>query len=325
MINSHLVRFSRRWGTLWLVLLVLAGMVMPVAGQSEATANNVAQLRVVGGTVEVQRINTAAWVAVRAESLVGVGDGIRTAEGGRGTLSFLDGVLALDLNEQTEILLETLSGEGAAFTTRLKVLRGFATYRTLRNLGEAEQYILDTPGFSAVVGQGVGTIRVEPSSRSALLLPAGGAASVAAAAGAPVILSEGQGVRSELENTTASLSDVVNVNSFPRLDSALDGCPSVIRLADDVQLNVRLGPSRSFPRIGGLADGTDVQAMGVTNAGGWYRLKFKGGFGWVEVRTLPLARTCAGLRIFPDGHGPENIALFGDLTEKFELTPTPTQ
>jgi hypothetical protein len=307
------------------MLLALVGMVAPVVGQSDASINNVAQLRVAGGVVEVQRINTAAWVPVRTESLVGVGDGIRTADGGRGTVSFLDGVLALDLSEQTEIVLEALSGDGTAFTTRLKVLRGFATYRTVRSLGEAEQFIVVTPGFSAVVQQGGGTLRVEPSSRSALLLPTGGAATVKADAGTPVGVSEGQGVRSEPESATAPLSDVVNVNSFPRLDSALDGCPSVIRLADDVQLNVRLGPSRSFPRIGGLADGTDVQAMGVTNSSGWYRLKYKGGFGWIEVRTLPLARACAGLRVFPDGHGPENFAMFGDLTEKIELTPTPTQ
>jgi hypothetical protein len=155
------------------------------------------------------------------------------------------------------------------------------------------------------------------------LLPAGGQAEVQAGdpKSALVTITEGQGVRAE---ANGPLSDVVTVNSFPRLDSALDGCPSAIQLTDDVRVNVRLGASRDFPRIGGLGDDTDIQAMGVVASGGWYRIKFKGGFGWIEVRALPLNRACAGLRIFPDNAGPEDVALYSDLTEQAELTATPT-
>ena len=72
--------------------------------------------------------------------------------------------------------------------------------------------------------------------------------------------------------------------------------------------------------------------MGVTESGNWYRINYRGGFGWVLSSTAELVGTCAGLRVFPDSYGPEDAALYelvGDPVDRGtlalpEVTPEAT-
>jgi hypothetical protein len=270
--------------------------------------------------VEIQRVGTSAWAPIKVESLIGVGDSIRTTDKGRATVSFIDDVLLIDLSEQSELTIDSYTGAADAFTVQATVRSGFVSVRSLRTLGETEQFLIVMPGFTAAVLQGTSSIRVESSGRSAVLTTAGSQLSVNDNA-TSVTIAENNGVRAD---AGGKLSDIVPADTFPLLDSSLDGCPSNIQLADDVRLNVRLGASRSFPLIGGLSSPSSVQAMGVTASGGWYRIRFKEGFGWIQIRTLPLERTCAGLREFADNFGPEDATLYTDLTDAYDLTVTST-
>ena len=300
---------------LCLAFLLLSAVAAPALAQSD---NSVARARVAAAGVEIQRVGTSAWVPIKVESLIGVGDSIRTTDKGRASVSFIDDVLIVDLSESSELNIEAYSGADNNFTVHAALQSGFARFKSLRTLGESEQFEIIMPGFTTAVQQGSGSLRVESSGRSALLAIAD---SKITAKGKPasVEVSENNGVRAE---SGGALSDVVPALTFPQLDSSLDGCPSSVRLDDDVRLNVRLGSARTYPIIGGLAGDSAVQAMGITASGGWYRIQFKNGFGWIQFRTLPLDKSCAGLRLFADNFGPEDASLYADLTATYDVTVT---
>jgi Bacterial SH3 domain len=312
----------RRLACVVVIAIVLALVLLhsPIHAQSD---NSVARVQVVAPGVEIQRVGTSRWVPIKAESLVGVGDAIRTVEQGQATLSFAEGVLTLALDEQSEAAIDVLTGDAITFAVQVDFRAGFGRFATLRSLEADGQFVIVMPGFKVTVAEGQGDLRIESTGRSAVLTSASGQLTAQAGA-ASVPVPARHGVRAEAGGV---LSDVVAAPTFPRLDAALDGCPSTLNLEGDVRLNVRLGPSREFRVVGGLANDTPLQAMGVTASGGWYRVQFKGGFGWIEVRRLPLTAACAGLRIFPDAHGPENATLFSDLTETYDISAaaTPTR
>ncbi len=290
--------------------LLLGLMSAPVLHTQPAptrAANQVARLHVVAPGVEVQRLDTATWVPIRVESLVGVGDNIRTTDKGRATLDGFDGVLEVTIAPNSAMVLRVFSGDTQAFMFTVKLLSGFANYRTRRILDGAAQFIFETPTFSGSLANGAVDLRVEADGRSAALLTAPGTVTLIGHDQNSVTLVPASGVRAQMG---APLSEDVHATSFVTLDSALDGCPSTLTLNGDVTLNVRLGPAASFDRVGGLDSNTPLRAMGVTNGGGWYRIRFLGGFGWIKVDRLPLNRSCAGLRHFPDKFGPEDHALY---------------
>mgnify|MGYP001310963897 CR=1 FL=1 len=135
----------------------------------------------------------------------------------------------------------------------------------------------------------------------------------------------GFGVRADVEG---ELSDVVRAETFAQLDAALDGCTASATITDDLSFNVRIAPSLDAPRVGTLLV-TDLDlAYGVT-ASGWYRIGFRGGFGWVRTSALVIDANCAGLRLFPDDQEPEDATLYESLGDAVSLDdlgvdPTPT-
>lgn len=278
-----------------------------------------ARLRVTQRGVEVQRVNTSAFVRVQRETLVGVGDRVRSGDG-RGVLSFASNLLTVDLLAGAEVLIQRYEGEPAQTTLDVTVTAGFVRVRARQPLTEAQRVTVQTPAFTVRLIRGITAFRIETIRRSSVIVAVDSQATVTSdTAAATVDVPAFYGVRAEPQQ---ALSDVVVADSFEKLDAALDGCPSRIVLKDDVRLNVRLGASLDFPRIGGIDTNTPIQAMGVAASGGWYRIRYKGGFGWIRVPGLPFSTGCAGLRIFANGYGPEDVTLFADLTENISLTPT---
>ena len=136
------------------------------------------------------------------------------------------------------------------------------------------------------------------------------------------------GIRAEVGATG---SDVVRADNFEQLDAALDGCTATLSTNDDVRLNVRLGPNVEMPRVG-TVDAVDVtNFLGINESGGWYRIAFRGGYGWVLSTNANIVGACAGLRTFPDQHGPEDSSLFEFIGDPIDATqlqapilPSPT-
>jgi hypothetical protein len=258
----------------------------------------VARLRVEAQGVEVRRVNTAAWLPVKVESIIGAGDHIRTGEKGKATLSFFDGVILAALQPNSEVQLKTFSGALDAFTLEIEALHGFTDFSTQRTLNEKTSFQVILPTFRATVLTGALQTRVEADDRAAALNTSKGQTFALWNDKSQAELTPNSGVRVA---TTEKQGEVVPAISFPTLDSALDGCPSATNVAGDVDINVRAGASLDAARIGGIPGKGEVRAMGVTNSG-WTRIKFGERFGWINLSKLPLDKSCAGLRRFADGY-----------------------
>lgn len=310
----------------FLLVLMLFAEAAPAhmqAGSGELAAT----LEVISSGVEVRRVNTINWIAVRVEAVVGVGDIIRTDETGKARITFFADGVDTEIQPGSEFQINRFESNGGGFRLSASVLLGQSIQRIRRLLDADSSYDIQTPGMDLSVRGTEFIVRVEPGGRSAALVFEGTA--VAAAEERRADVGAGYGVRSAADG---GLSDVVLASTFDQLDSALDGCTATVRTLDDVRLNVRLGPSRDFPRVGTI-DATEIsRLMGISEAGGWYRIEFRGGFGWVLASDITLDEMCAGLRIFSDAHI-EDLALYEALGETIKpedlnvptATPTPAE
>ena len=294
-------------------VLLIVPFSVPLFAQDDLAA--VLEVRTAG--VEVKRVNTEQWLPIGVETIVGVGDDIRTDGQGQARIIFFADGTETDLMPNTEYRIEAFAGNEEAFSLQVAVLAGQTVQRVNRVVDSSSTYDVNTPGMSLVARGTEFRIRVEDDGRSAMLVDDG-------AVGANVDMEEvddasvtpGFGIRSEVGN---DLSDVVPANTFATLDSAIDGCGVTINTEDDVQLNVRLAPSVDFPRIGTVDPNTIPIFVGATETTGWFRIEFRGGFGWVLASDVDIEEGCAGLRPFADASGAEDPSLYEFLGEEIDI------
>jgi hypothetical protein len=308
-----------------LICLLFAFMLKPApVYPQDSPAELAATLEVLSPTVEVRRVNTVNWITVNVEAIVGVGDLIRTDETGRARITFFADGVDTELLPDTEYRIDRFEGEGDSFTLSASVLLGQSLQRIERLLDANSSYDIETPGMELTVRGTQFQVRVETGGRSAALVYDGTASASQQANTAEVPM--GYGIRAAADGP---LSDVVVASTFEELDAALDGCSVEVRTQDDVRLNVRIGPSLALPRAGTVAGAEIPKFMGVSESGNWYRIEFRGAFGWVLATDVTLDPGCAGLRVFPDTYQ-EDPTLYEELGDIISLddllvqSPTPT-
>lgn len=283
-----------------LLLIIVLGVLNAGMAHAQDKPNLVARLRVETPGVELRRVNTIAWLPIKVESLVGVGDSFRTTETGRATLSHFDGLVVATVLPRSELTLNTFNGDSKAFELELAATRSFQDFQTLRTLDDKSAFGVVLPTFGFKILSGTIRTRVEDNQRSAALNNAPNSQAVITwKDGTSLTLDPNTGVR---VGEGEAKGELVPARSFAELDSALDGCSSQTSVGGDVQINVRAGASLDAPRIGGIDGKSAVQAMGATLKGGWYRIRFKDGFGWIAVDKLPVDKNCARLRPYADGY-----------------------
>jgi ferric-dicitrate binding protein FerR (iron transport regulator) len=305
--------FDTRQAARFALALLLA--LFGVGAFASAQANDLAALlEVREGTVEVRRVNTQQWIAVRVEAIVGVGDGIRTGADGRARITFFADGIESELLPGTETRIESFSGGDQRFALNFEVVLGQTVQRIGRALDASSSYTVTTPGMSLAARGTLFEVRVEENGRSAMLVRESMVEASSEGESAPV--DAGFGVRSGVDE---ALSDVVRASTFAQLDAALDGCAVTVTTPDDVRLNVRLAPRLDAPRVGTIAASEVTLLYGVTESGGWYRLPFRGGFGWILSSTVVIQEPCAGLRVFPLDTQPEDPTLYTSLGDPVSL------
>lgn len=294
-----------------LACMFVAASLLPVYAQGDDLA---AVLEVLDGTVEVNRVNTQQWIAVRVEAIVGVGDHIRTDGTGHARITFFSDGIDTELLPNSEMRIDQFSGSEQTFDLNVAVLIGETAQRIGRALDASSRYTVTTPGMSLAARGTQFAVRVEDGGRSAMLVSEGTveAGKDASLADVPPEF----GIRSAVDGV---LSDVVHAKTFAELDSALDGCTATLTTTDDVSLNVRIAPNLNAPRVGIISASDINKLVGVTENGHWYRIEFRGGFGWVLSSTAAIQEPCAGLRTFPNDQGPEDAALYTSLGEVITL------
>lgn len=302
-----------------LLFCLLMMLTLPVMAQT----NRAAVMAVDAETVEVQRVGTDQWLPVGVEAIVGVGDQIRTSETGQATITFLGTGAETTLEPNTTYRIDEFTGTDDEFSISVSVIVGQTRQRLERALDAGSSYDVTTPGATLAARGTVFRVRVEDGGRSAMLVAEGVVEAVADNESEEV--GAAFGVRSE---AGGALSDVVRADNFAALDAALDGCTASTTTPDDVSLNVRLGPSTEFDRVGTIAADDIELVKGTTEEGDWYRIDFRGGFGWVLASNMTIESGCAGLRQFEAGFGPEDPTLYNFLgnplqLDDLNLTPAP--
>ncbi|NWF67566.1 MAG: FecR domain-containing protein [Chloroflexi bacterium] len=306
---------------LWFLLLLAVLGSTPAWAQT-TSGELAATLEVLEPTVEVRRVNTVNWIAVSVEAIVGVGDVIRTGANGRARITFFADGVDTELLPNTQYRIQRFEGNGDSFNITVEVLVGQTTQRLSRLLDANSSYDVFTPGMALAARGTQFAIRVEDSGRSAMLVSEGtvDASQDDASAEVPPEF----GIRAA---AGSGLSDVVRARSFEELDAALDGCPAALTTPDDTSLNVRIGARRDFPRVGTIAPEEVTVLIGVVESGDWYRIPFRGGFGWILSSTADISDDCVGLREFPDNYGPEDTTLYASLGDEIApedlIVPTP--
>lgn len=299
--------------TLLLLLTIVNGF-----AQGELAAT----LEVLTGTVEVKRVNTENWIAVNIEAIVGVGDTIRTSETGQARITFFSDGVETDILSNSEFSIDTFTGGTAiddSFNLEVSVLFGQTVQRLGRVLDASSSYDVNTPGMTLAARGTEFAIRVEESGRAGMLVKEGTVDADANGTNSDVPAEFG--IRSEVDG---DLSDVVRASTFDELDAGLDGCTVVVTTIDDVRLNVRIAPTVEAFRVGTI-DASDIDIFyGVNTTGGWYRIMFNGGFGWILSSASNVESSCAGLRVFPDDHTEDldTYDTFGEVIDPSKFTPS---
>jgi hypothetical protein len=280
----------------------------------------VATVETLSGIVSVQRFDTAEFVPIDRESLVGVGDIIRTDSEGRARVTFFANGVDTELEPNTDYRIDEFSGSEQEYNLSVTVLVGQTTQRVNELLDSGSSYRINSTGLELAVRGTVFAVRVEETGRSATIVEQGLVRAESTGGDQAADVPPGFGVRAD---TDTGLSDVVEAVSFAQLDSALDGCGAVIVTEGDVRLNVRLGPGLQFPILGLFQPNTRQTVVGVTETTEWYRVPFAGAYAWVFAPAVELDASCAGLRQFPDDTPPEDPANYTGL-ENMDLTPNAT-
>ena len=146
------------------IVSLLIGFI--VTAQNEFAAS----LEVLSAGVEVQRVNTANFIAVEIEAIVGVGDIIRTDETGEARITFFADGTDVTLEPESEYRIIEFEGDEEDFNLTVEVIAGQATHRLNRTLGANSSYDVETPGMTLAAQGTVFAIRVEDNGRSGMLV-----------------------------------------------------------------------------------------------------------------------------------------------------------
>ncbi len=292
------------------VFLLLIMLVLPFAAQD----NLAAVMLVQSDGVMVQRVGTNQFLPVTTEAIVGVGDTIRTDETGRALITFFADGVDTTLEPGTEYRIDVFQGESDTFQLTVSVLVGQTSQRLERVLDPASNYDVNTPGVDLAARGTAFDVRVEQGGRSAMIVTEGVVAATKEEQDAEVPV--GFGIRAAVGG---ALSNVVVATTFAELDAAIDGCTAALTTPDDVRINVRTGASLDFPVAGTVLDVDITNLKGVTADGDWYRIDFRGGFGWILSSSVEIQGECAGLRQFESGAGPEDASLYEFIGDPITL------
>ncbi len=233
-----------------------------------------ALLEILYDGVSLRRTQTASFIQLPVGSVgpVGAGDTLRTDETGRALVTLSEGA-TIYLLPRTEVVLNTVRD--------VNVRAGQAVF-------DVDAPFIITGG--SVRAEGEGQFLATPLH---LLFADGDAAFMAA--GQLVALMPGQGLRGE------SVVDLVGTLNPSKIDGQLDGCAGQVVTEEGIRLRARLGPSLNYAQIGAVEDGDPVRLMGITEGGGWYRVQFRSGFGWMQRLAIEaLERECADIPTLPD-------------------------
>lgn len=275
---------------------------MAVASAQENTAA-AAVLTVTQAGAEVRRVETEAWISVGEGAVMafGEGDRVRTNETGRVLIDFADSAqLLVPPKAQWKIVELQQQNDGVLLTSFLErgevILRadgGTFTDVSIATPGTAARATNLTEPLHMLVKRGQG------DNKTFLLLAEGNGGLQGETTFADIFANDA--IVAQLPPGSV---DIVSARQQPfspaHIEGVLAGCPAAVITQSGENLNARQGPSVGNRLYGQFPNEAEVQVMGVVASGGWYRVQYKSGFGWVERLAVTLDDPDCALPTLPD-------------------------
>ncbi|MEL6148281.1 MAG: SH3 domain-containing protein [Chloroflexota bacterium] len=280
-----------------------------------AQSQLVALLTADASGVELQRVGTDTWVPINVESVIGVGDTIRTGSDGGSTIRFFPENAFVTLQPETELRIETLESSDDGYTVEYFVLRG-GTSQVLTSPDEKPaSFTVTTGAVQTLTRGGQFDLSVAANGDTAVLSQAGQVFTVSNQ-GLTEIPAE-SGVQVGLDG---NLGDVLPVQNMAELTAAVEGVPASFLFEGDILLNVRTGPSTSTEAIGSIDPMQIERVLGTSEDGNWYRIPFNNRIGWVSGQSLSVITDETHLLAYPANH----IERETDAVEELVITNEPS-
>lgn len=259
----------------FIVLLITLMPLGFVFHHTKAQSNTVALLTVNNARVELRRSSTSFWIGINLESVVGVGDELRTDENGQATLLFMTSGLSVVVEPNSHIRIDKLTMEGEGFQIGVEVIEGHIRQILSGEVDPVSSFEFASPALRVNLEDGEIEMLVQSDGATEILTTTGRA--IAIVDESDYELEAGFGMRTAADGATSA---VLPASSFDQLNSAIDGLSATVTTAADVQLNVRQGPGRDNTVIGTISPSLIDTIMGISENGQWYRIPFEGSYGW---------------------------------------------
>lgn len=244
--------------------------------------------------VQVRRANTDAWLTLPRGAVmpIGTGDAVRTDATGRAMLAPVDdsGALLLLPNAQLTVTGATVDG----FTLTMD-----GGELVLRTDAPLMPYTLHTADLTVMIDEAAHVL-VSRTTTAGYALNAEGMTTVLLPDDDAQALPEQRAAYQFDDGLQGITSDLTAPITPAQVEGRLLGCAGQITTASGENLNARTGPGTLNLQLGQFPNIADVQVMGLIESGTWYRVQFRGGFGWVERLAATLGDTDCVLPSLPD-------------------------
>jgi len=261
--NRNLLRLG-------LALIALAAIVAPRAQAQDTDSPPT------GGAINIIRPEIYLTEAGEAERRIGMpgriepGDSLRTGETGVALITWLPDATESVLGPDTQITLERFEGsEESGFDVALNQSSG-ELRMGIGPVGAANNtstWRVMTPAFVARLFQGRFEVRVSDGGKSTLIVTEG-TAEIDRSGDAPLLVAAHEFVTARPEEPPAQAERL----SLDGVEVALtDVCTGVAR----ANVNVRLAPSESSRRLGGLTEGQRFWVRAATEGRLWLQIYFR--------------------------------------------------
>ena len=275
-----------------LLMLVLLFLIAPFTAQESA-----AVLEVRSGKVEIQRVNTEAWIQVGIGAVMpfGSGDRVRTDEQGRVWLTFGDAgdMLVLPTSEfAISDYSETSNGVRLTASLDGLLVQRWTTLPTEYRLTMANDTLLSPAYHSAAWVQEQSNV-IAIAEGETIFVPAGEE---------ELVVMGGDIVWHDVQLQVLQLEGASNA---ARAEAELYGCPAIVKTVGSTGVLVRRGIGQFNERLGLIPDDSVVAALAINDAGYWIRIQYLSGFSWIIKDALEI--DCPDLPRLSDQTPPERI------------------
>ncbi len=271
------------------------GAICLIIAIAQAQTEYAALLRVDNGRVEMLRANTQEWITlpVGAHAPFGVGDVVRTDFFGRAWITLLDDSATVFVLPTSDLSLLQFSADENQ-TAQVAIAQNGRVIYQLADSTRFTHFQIITDHLTVEQPATLFAVQTLPTQTSVIVAEGEG---IITQANTPTRIRAGQniGVRANQTGISAPVR-LSNPTTFAQLDGVLDGCVGVIQTRNQLDLNVRLGPTENYEVIGTIRNGETVYLMGVSPNAERYRVVYKSHFGWILA--LEVQNNCQHLPVF---------------------------